>query len=115
MAATYFYAGRFAKRNRKFKEARDNFEKALDLFDKCLGKHIMTAECIKNIADFYLSLYQDQLRIDEIENELGDVTYAFELNKSYECYEKALSIMKELGVDNHKEIVLTLKNLQFVN
>ena len=108
LATTHFYAGRFAERHRRFKEARSKFEEALDLFNNCLGKHLMTAECVKNIADIYLFLAQHQMPMDETEDTLGEVT--FELNKSHEYYEKALSMMKELGVDNHKEIVLTLKN-----
>ncbi len=107
MAATHFYAGRFAQRHRKYKEARNKFEEALDLSYKCLGKHLMTAECIKNIADIYLYLGQrPEMCIDETEEKLGEA----ELNKSHEYYEKALLMMKELGVDNHKEMVLTLIN-----
>lgn len=107
-AATLLYAGVFAKRRHEFEEARKKLEEALDLFNKCLGKHLMTAECMKNVADLYLELDQRNIRLSDTEDPTGEEK--FELKKSHEYYEKALSMMKELGVDDHKEILLTLKN-----
>ena len=68
----------------------------------------MTAECEKNIADLYLELHQHNIRLSDSKDPTGQGQC--ELNKSHEHYEKALSMMKELGVNDHKEIVLTLKN-----
>lgn len=107
-AATLMYAGVFAKRRHEFQEARNKLEEALALFEKCLGKHLMTAECMKNIADFYLELHQRNIRLSDREDPTGEEKH--ELKKSHEHYEKVLSMMRELGVDVHKEIVLTLKN-----
>ena len=105
-AATLLYAGVFAKRRRKFQEAKKKLEEALDLFKKCLGKHLMTAECVKNIADLYLELHQRNIQLSDNEDLTGEEKC--ELKKSHKHYEKALSMMKELGVDDHKETVLTL-------
>lgn len=102
------YAGVFAKRRHEFQEARKKLEEALDLFKICLGKHVMTADCEKNIVDLYLELDQRNIRLSDCEDPTGEEKC--ELMKSHEHYEKALSMMKELGVDDHKETVLTLKN-----
>ena len=57
----------------------------------------MTAQCHKAIADFYFgrSFYME------------DNT---EVEKCFEHYEAALTLMKDLGVGDHKESILTLKN-----
>lgn len=101
------YAGVFAKRRHEFQEARKKLEEALDLFKICLGKHVMTADCEKNIVDLYLELDQRNIRLSDCEDPTSEEKC--ELMKSHEHYEKALSMMKELGVDDHKETVLTLK------
>ena len=104
-AATFLYAGRFAKRREDFKEAVDKLEEALDLFKKCLGEHPMTAECLKNIADLFLGLDDREIKVDKTRDLSGEARV-----KSHEYYEKALAMMKELGMDDNKEIFLTLKN-----
>ena len=109
-AAALLYAGVFAKRKHDFEEARQKLEEALDLFNQCLGKHLMTAECMKNIADLNLELHQRNIQLGDTTQEHRAGEEKFELKKSHEYYEKALSMMKELGVDDHKEVVLTLKN-----
>ena len=68
----------------------------------------MTADCEKNIADLYLQLHQRNILLNDSEDLTGEKKN--DLKKSHEHYEKALSMMKELGVDDHKETVLTLKN-----
>ena len=104
-AATFLYAGRYAKRRVDFKEAVNKLEEALDLFKKCLGEHPMTAECLKNIADLFLELDQREIKVDKTRDLSGEARV-----KSHEYYEKALAMMKELGMDDNKEIFLTLKN-----
>ena len=68
----------------------------------------MTADCEKNIADLYLELHQRNIRLSDTEDPTGEDKT--ELKKSLEHYEKALSMMKELAVDDHKETILTFKN-----
>ena len=53
-AATLLYAGIFEKRHKKWDEAKQKLNEALELGRRCLGKHFMTAQCHKNIADLYL-------------------------------------------------------------
>ena len=53
-AATLLYAGIFEKRRKKWDEAKQKLNEALELCKTCLGKHFMTAQCHKNIADLYL-------------------------------------------------------------
>ena len=110
-AATFLYAGRFVNRRKDFLEAMNKFEVALDLFSKQLGEHPMTAECLKNIADFYLGLQQRGITVDDIRGLSGDPEAKVELDKSQEYYEKAMTMMEKLGMDDSKEIILTLKNL----
>ena len=104
-AATFFYAGRFASRRKDYEEAVGKLEKALDLFTKYLGDHPMTAECLKNIADLFLGLDLREIKVDKTRDLSGEARV-----KSHEYYEKALAMMKELGMDDNKEISLTLKN-----
>ena len=63
----------------------------------CLGEHSMTAQCHKAIADFYFgpSFYR------------RDNT---DMEKCFEHYGAALTLMRNLGVGDHKESILTLKN-----
>ena len=104
-AATFLYAGRFANRREDFKEGVNKLEEALDLFKKCLGEHPMTAECLKNIADLFLGLDLRELKVDKTRDLSGEARV-----KSHEYYEKALAMMKELRMDDNKEIFLILKN-----
>lgn len=109
-AATFLYAGRFANRRKDFREAMNKYEVALDLFSKQLGEHPMTAECLKNIADFYLGLQQYGITVAEIRGLSADPEARVELNKSHEYYAKALTMMEKLGMDDNKDIFLILKN-----
>ena len=89
-AATLQYMGQHRK-------SREHLQDAMDMFTLCLGEHYMTAQCHKAIADFYFgrSFYME------------DNT---EVEKCFEHYEAALTLMKDLGVGDHKESILTLKN-----
>jgi len=93
-AATLLFAGRYAKRSQKHHEAKEKFKEAFALFRDLLGDHFMTAQCLKDYADFLLFRGKtDQL-----------------LDKSLSYYQKALRMIEKLGMDGHKESILTLKN-----
>jgi len=64
-AATLLFAGRYAKRRKENDEAIDMLMQALELFTKLLGDHFMTAECLKDIADFLFLVHQTDSNLDE--------------------------------------------------
>ena len=97
-AATFLFAGRHAKRRYEYKQAKEQLSQAFVLFMKCLGEHVMTAQCFKDIADFLFFL-QEKLPKDE---------RCFDDVLSY--YENSLEVLEHLGMDGHKETILTLKN-----
>ena len=89
-AATLQYIGRHSK-------SRKHLQDAMDMSTLCLGEHFMTAQCHKAIADSYFgpSFYE------------RDNT---DMEKCFEHYGAALTLMRNLGVGHHKESILTLKN-----
>ena len=93
-AAALLFAGRFAKREKKNDEAKQKFKQALDLFEKRLGVHFMTAQCLKDVADLLILVDKSGIH----------------LNQPLSFYGKAMEVMKELGMDDQKENILTLKN-----
>lgn len=97
-AATFLFAGRNSKRRNEYKRAEEQLNQALDLSKKCLGEHIMTAQCFKDIADF---LFFAKRKLPKGER-------GFDAVLSY--YEKSLEMLEHLGRDGHKETILTLKN-----
>ena len=92
-AATLLFAGRLDKRRKEKNEAAQKIKQAWQLFNKCLGAHFMTAQCLKDFADLLFFS--------------GNKT---DLDKALSYYQKALEMMKTLGMDGHKESILTLKN-----
>ena len=95
-AATLLFAGRHSKRRKNNKEAEKMLFEALDLFTTKLGDHFMTAQCLKDIADFLL---------------LKNLTKADKkLDKTLEFYKTALEMMERLGMSEKKESILMLKN-----
>jgi len=96
-AATLLLAGIIAKRSKKWDEAENKLKEALELFKNCLGKHFMTAECLKAIAD--LGLYFNFLPNSEQK-----------LDICLEYYSEAIDMFDDLGKIENKESVLTLKN-----
>ena len=92
-AATLLFAGRIANRRKKYDEAEQKFFEALELFKKCLGKHFMTAETLKAIADLHAG-------------KKGET----ELDKSLAHYAEAIEIFEDLAFRQSKECILTLKN-----
>ena len=94
-AATLLFAGINAKRCKKWDEAEWKLKEALELFEKCLGKHFMTAECLKAIADLYFNFRQKS---------------EVELDICLEYYGNAIDMFEGLGKIENKESILTLKN-----
>ena len=93
-AATLLFAGRYARRCRYYGDVIDKYSRALDIFERQLGLHLMTAQCYKDIADFLFVS-------DETESYL-DVTLGY--------YQMAFDMMRELETDDQKESILMLKN-----
>ena len=91
-AATLLFAGRQAKRGKENEEAKNKLFKALDLFRAKLGDHFMTAQCLKDIADFLF--FQTTPDLD----------------KTLEFYKMAMEMMERLGMSEKKESILLLKN-----
>ena len=96
--ATLLFAGRNAKRRNEYEQAEEQLNQALDLSKNCLGEHAMTAQCFKDIADLLFFVKRKVLK-----GERG-----FDTDLSY--YEKSLEMLEHLGMDGHKETILTLKN-----
>jgi len=94
-AATLLFAGRCDKRCKENKEASQKIRQAWKLFNKCLGEHFMTAQCLKDYADLIFFF--------ENKTERG-------LQKALSHYQKALEMMEKLEMDGHKVSILTLKN-----
>ncbi|XP_068747828.1 nephrocystin-3-like [Montipora capricornis] len=93
-AVNLLLAGRDAKRRRKNLEANEKLQRAYSLFKKLLGDHFMTAQCLKDIADFVFFAEKSDQRLD----------------KALEYYGNAMEVMEKLGKHEQKESVLTLKN-----
>ncbi|XP_068748799.1 uncharacterized protein [Montipora capricornis] len=93
-AVNLLLAGRNAKRRKKYAEATKKFQRAFSLFNKLLGDHFMTAQCLKDFADFFLFAVQ---------NDQG-------LDMALKYYGKAMEVMEKLGTHEQKESILTLKN-----
>ena len=93
-AATLLVVGTIEKRRKEHSEAKQKLTEALDLFKKCLGKHFMTAEGLKAIAD--LNFFVAKTEAD--------------LDMCLARYEAAMKMFDDLGMGESKESVLTLKN-----
>ena len=93
-AATLLFAGRYAKRAKKNDEAEEKMKQALALFKELLGVHFMTAQCLKDIADFLFFVDKTGSHLDQ----------------PLLFYQKAMEVMEQLGMDDQKESILTLKN-----
>ena len=93
-AASLLCAGIFQGRERKMDEAEQKLTEALKRFKTCLGKHFMTAQSLKDIADLYFSWPQSET----------------ELDKSLAHYTEAIEMLENLGMIESKQSILTLKN-----
>ncbi len=90
-AATLLRAGINAKLRKEYVEAKEKLMEALALSKELLGKHLMTAQLLKNIADLHLQLN--------------------ELDTCLAHYANAIKMFEDLGMGDSKEVILTLKNL----
>lgn len=88
--AALMVAGREDKHCRRFTEAEKKFSEALNLLKECLGEHLMTAKCLKFIADLKLNDGKGSLAV--------------------KSYKESLEMMEHLGMDGHKETILLLNN-----
>ena len=93
-AATLLFAGTLAKRRKERDQAEQMFTQALELFTKCLGKHFMTAESLKAIADLNFFLGRTEAKLDIC----------------LKYYQLAMEMFHDLGMSESKESFLTLKN-----
>ena len=94
IAVNLLLAGRNAKRRRKYAEATKKFQRAFSLFHKLLGDHFMTAQYLKDFADFVFFAEKSDQGLD----------------RTLEYYGKAMGVMEKLGTHEQKESILTLKN-----
>ena len=92
-AEALLLAGRFAKRRREWPEAEMRLQEALQLFQEFLGTHLSTVHALKEMADFYFSGPTDN-----------------DLEKALAYYKRALEMMKQLGMENNKAIIMILNN-----
>ena len=92
-AEALLLAGRFAKRTGKRPEAERRLQEALELFQEFLGAHLSTVHALKEMADFYFSGPTDN-----------------DLEKALAYYKRALEMMKQLGMENNKAIIMILNN-----
>ena len=93
-AATLLFAGRNAKRRKENIKAMTKFKQAFTLFKRRLGDHFMTAQCLKDVADF---IFFAEKKDDSVDKSLG-------------YYKMAMKMMEKLGMNDQKESILTLKN-----
>ena len=94
-AATLLLSGIIEKRRKQRDIAEKQLTQGLELFKQVLGKHFMTAETLKAIADLYFFL---------------DGKTEADLEKCLEYYEAAVEMFEDLGVGGSKESISTLKN-----
>ena len=96
---TLLYCGREDNRRNERSEAEKKLNEALDLFQKGLGTHVMTALLLKDLADFHL--FHGEKTLGSLEDR----------QKSIELYGQALEMMGNLGIKDHKECILPFTNL----
>ena len=99
--ATLLFAGRNAKRRNEYEQAEEQLNQALNLSKNCPGEHVMTVQCFKDIADLRFFVKRKVLKGER----------SFDTVLPY--YEKSLEMLEHLGMDGHKETILTLKNCGF--
>ena len=93
------YSGREDNRRNERNEAKKKLNEALNLFQKGLGRHVMTALLLGSLADFHLFHGEKKLRsIEDRQN-------------ATKLYREALDMMKDLGIKDRKECILPFTNL----
>ena len=97
-AATLLFSGINAKRRKERDTAREQLRKALEVFQQSLGKHFMTAEALKAIADSRFFFLGGETKEDD------------DLKFCLEYYNAAIEMFDDLVEGGSKESILTLKN-----
>ncbi|CAH3157331.1 unnamed protein product [Porites lobata] len=98
-AITLLFAGYEDNRRNERCKAEQKLNEALDLYQRVLGKHVMTAWAERKLADFHL--FHGDGSLGTVEDQ----------QKCIELYGDALTIMESLGMAGHKECILSLTNL----
>ena len=98
-AITLLFAGYEDNRRNERCKAEQKLNEALDLYQRVLGKHVMTAWAERKLADFHL--FHGDGSLGTVEDQ----------QKCMELYGDALTIMESLGMAGHKECILSLTNL----
>ena len=98
-AITLLFAGYEDNRRNERCKAEQKLNEALDLYQRVLGKHVMTAWAERKLADFHL--FHGDGSLGTVEDQ----------QKCIEFYGDALTIMESLGMAGHKECILSLTNL----
>lgn len=98
-AITLLFAGNEDNRRNERHKAELKLKEALSLYQKVLGKHIMTAWLHRELADFHL--FHGDRSLGSTEDQ----------QKSVKLYGEALEMMANLGMKDHKECILSLVNL----
>ncbi|CAH3110256.1 unnamed protein product [Pocillopora meandrina] len=97
-AATLLFSGINAKRRKERDTAKEQLTKALQVFQKSLGKHFMTANALKAIADSQFFFLGGETKEDD------------DLKFCLEYYNAAIEMFDDLVEGGSKESILTLKN-----
>ncbi|PFX29379.1 E3 ubiquitin-protein ligase DZIP3 [Stylophora pistillata] len=97
--ATLLYSGRYDKLQKDYTLAEKKLTEALQLYQKSLGNHVMTALLLENLGDFHL------FRGD---GTLGSVD---DQQKSFKLYQQAVEMMESLGIRDQQGCIMALAKL----
>ena len=95
---TLLFSGREDNRQNKRDEAERKLNEALKLFQENLGKHVMTALILRNLADFHLFHGEKSLGSQE------------DWKRAIQLYKQCLEMTEHLGINDHRVCILTLTN-----
>ena len=98
-AITLLFAGNEDNRRNERHKAELKLNEALNLYQKVLGRHIMTAWLHRELADFHL--FHGDKSLGSVEDQ----------QECIKLYGEALQMMANLGMKDHKECILSLANL----
>ena len=96
---TLLYSGREDNRRNERNEAEKKLNEVLNLFQKGLGRHVMTALLLRSLADFHL--FHGEKKLGSIEDR----------QNASKLYREALDMMEDLGIKDRKECILPFTNL----
>ena len=96
---TLLYSGREDNRRNERNKAEKKLNEALNLFQKGLGRHVMTALLLRSLADFHL--FHGEKKLGSIEDR----------QNATKLYREALDMIEDLGIKDRKECILPFTNL----